>query len=237
MAWRRLLLTGCIFIALLGLPRDGAAGIVDVILEMSGPKMYGFTIDCRLTVTGEWDSCKGSGATPLAKAFVAPPEHKVWLSLAGGYYFSADATTNGQHYDRYEVKMVAFDPMLEFESKSWSTKCSKNSITGKRYECGRLRLQFYHGAVGMSYNVLWGRNIETFSNAGLKVRPFGIAVPVGSVRLFGKTWDLAPDFSYDLRLYPQRFTAEDFGKTSTEPEPNGAEVVHSLVFGLRIKKL
>jgi hypothetical protein len=90
----------------------------------------------------------------------------------------------------------------------------------------------------MSYNFLWGKNLpDAFSNVGLKVRPFGISVPVGSVKLFNRRWDLAPDFSYDLRFYPRRYTAEDFGKTSTEPEPAGAEVVQSLVLGIRIKKL
>ena len=215
---------------LLAFPRTGSAGFWDVIIEMSGPKMYGFSADCRLTLTGEWDSCKGSAVVPLLKAFAEERVSKVWLSFAGGYYFSADATVNQQDYRRGEVKMFLFDPMLEVESKSWMTK---KCPAGSPATCQRLRLQIYHGVIGMSYNILFGADFPTFSNVGLKLRPFGIAVPVGK---WGRV-DFAADFSYDLRLYPQRFTAEDFGHVALTPEGSGAEAVHALVFGARIKIL
>ena len=226
----RLWTAACVFVLLLGFPRTGSAGFWDVIIEMSGPKMYGVSADCRLTLNGTWDSCKGSGPVPLLKAFTEERVSKVWLSFDGGYYWSADATVNEQHYRRGEVKMFLFDPMLEFESKSWKTKeCPKGSPT----DCERLRLQIYHGVIGMSYNILFGADFATFSNVGLKLRPFGIAVPVRK----WKRLDIAGDFSYDLRLYPQGFTAEDFGHQPLRPEGSGAEAVHAVVFGARIKIL
>jgi hypothetical protein len=236
MPQRHLGTAACAFAMLLIVPRAASAGIIEIIAEMSGPKMFGFSADCRLNLDGTWDSCKTPGSLGLkaaAEGFVGPRPSKVWLSFFGGYYFSADATVNRQDYERGEVKMFVFDPMLEFESKSWPTKCKDDPDTPERDDCGRLRLQIYHGAIGMSYNLLFGAGFPTFSNIGMKVRPIGIVYPIGKI----KNWDIGADFSYDLRLYPQRFTAEDFGHIPLEPEGNGAEAVHAFVFGLRIKIL
>jgi hypothetical protein len=212
----RLFLIGCVLVALLGLPREGNAGIVEVIIEMSGPKMYGFSVDCRLDFQGTWQSCKTSVATKDAVApLVQDRRGPFWLSLGGGYYWSADKTVNGQDYDRFEVKMVTFDPMIEFASKSWPVGYAQ------------LPVQVYHGLIGLSYNVLFGESFPTFSNVGLKLRPFGIVIPVKGRFAF--------DFSYDIRLYPTGFTAEDFGHIPLAPEGPGAEAVQSLVFGVRVK--
>lgn len=230
MLQRRLFLIVCVLTAVFGSPREGRAGIVEVIIEMSGPKMYGFSFDCRLRLDGTWDSCKGSVAGAALEAVSGPRTPRWWLSLTGGYFYSADATLHGQDYERGEVKMWMFDPMLELESKSWKTKeCPTNSPAN----CERLRLQFYHGVVGWSFNRLWGDGFSSFSNTGLKFRPFGIVVPIGKI---GRA-DLGADFSYDLRLYSRRFTAEDFGRVPVEPEGSGVEPVHALVFGVRIKIL
>jgi hypothetical protein len=202
-------------IALLGVPREGTAGIVEVIIEMSGPKMYGFSVDCRLDFQGNWQSCKTSAPTTGVAPFVQERKGAFWLSLASGYYWSADKTVNGQDYDRFEVKMVTFDPMIEFASKSWPVGYAQ------------LPVQLYHGLIGVSYNLLFGEAFPTFSNVGLKLRPFGIVIPVKGRFAF--------DFSYDVRLYPTGFTAEDFGHVPLAPEGSGAEAVQSLVFGARVK--
>jgi hypothetical protein len=233
MLQRRLLLTGCILTVLLGLPREGTAGIVEVILEMSGPKMIGFSADCRLLLTGEWESCKGSPLRAAASAFAEQRPSKVWLSLAGGYYSSIDATVNQVHYSKGEVKMWTFDPMLEFES--WSKpKCPEQRVA----DCKGLKLQIYHGVLGLSYNVLFGDNFDTFSNVGLKIRPFGIVVPMfKSVPLpwTDKEAAIGADFSYDVRVYTRRFTAADFNRVPVESEKNGAETVNAIVLGVRVK--
>jgi hypothetical protein len=216
MLQRRLLLTGSVLLALLGLPRDGNAGIVEVIIEMSGPKMYGVGFDCRLDFTGQWQSCKASTLTAGVLGPVVGDRSKTnfWLSLGGGYYWSADKTINGQDYDRFEVKMVTFDPMIELQSAAWDSYAD-------------LPFQLYHGLIGVTYNVLFGENFETFSNVGFKLRPIGIVIPIKGRFAF--------DFSYDLRLYPKGFTATDFGRIPLAPEGSGAEAVQSLVFGLRLK--
>jgi hypothetical protein len=97
-------------------------------------------------------------------------------------------------------------------------------------------LQLYQG-VGASYNFLFGRGVpDSFSNLGLKLRPVGIVVPTSiviSIPKLGK-FDLGVDASYDLRLYPRRFTAEDFGNPPLVPEGSGWEVVHGFVVGGRL---
>jgi hypothetical protein len=228
----------CALAIFLALPVNAHAGLVEIIAEMSGPKMIGITADCRLALDGTWESCKASG--PLAPLKIAgsalteqrPP--RVWISLAGGYYFSSDATVNQVHYNKGEVKMWVFDPMLEFESKSWPKDCR----TLRAADCPELKYQIYHGALGMSYNVLFGEGFPTFSNVGFKMRPVGVVVPV--VKRLNLPWSektaaIGFDFSYDVRVYTRRFTAEDFGKVAVEPEENGAETVHAFVFGARVK--
>ena len=229
----------CTLVFVLATPKSGSAGILEIIAEMSGPKMFGFGADCRLALDGTWESCKASGAlTPLkaaGSAFTEQRPPRVWLSLAGGYYFSADATVNQVHYRKGEVKMWAFDPMLEFESKSWPKDCRTKL---RAADCAELKYQIYHGVIGISYNVLFGGGFSTFSNVGLKIRPVGVVIPLV------KRWDLPGsdkkasigfDFSYDVRVYTRRFTAEDFGRVAVEPEENGAETVHAFVFGARVK--
>jgi hypothetical protein len=215
MSQRRFGIGVLVLAALLAVPRTGSAGIGEVILELSGPKMFGVGLECRLLLSGDWESCKVS--TALGKVLGEnQPNRKVWLALGGSFYWSLDSDVNAQHYDTGEVKMWSLDPMLEIES--WGRGSGDD-----------LRLQVYHGILGVSYNVLHGKNFPTFSNAALRLRPFGIVVP------FNKNWGI--DFSYNIRLYPNAFEAEDFGKVTVPGfEPGaGTEAVQSFVVGLRFK--
>jgi hypothetical protein len=211
MSQRRLWTGACVLAALLVFPRAGDAGIGEIILEMSGPRMIGFGLECRLTFSGSWESCKVAAPAPLIFA-ENQPDVKMWLSVGGKFFFSVDKTVNGQHYDTGEVKMWSFDPMLEFESKAWPVNHSN------------LDLQIYHGVMGVSYNVFYG-DFPTFSNVALKLRPAGIVIP------FSRNWGV--DLSYDIRLYPRGVTAEDFGKVPLPDAEPSREAVHSFVLGFR----
>jgi hypothetical protein len=200
----------------LGVPRMSTAGLWDVIIEMSGPRMFGVSGDCRLTLQGVWESCKASIAT--ARDFLLrerSPDAKRWLTFGAGYYFSAAKTINDHDFDYFDVNMVTFDPMFEMESRS------------SKVEYSKLRLQIYHGIVGATFNVLFVRgDPPTFVNGGLKFRPAGVVVPVGD------NWGV--DLAYDLRLYPSGFTAEDFGFPARDDD-GGFEAVHAFVVGIRWK--
>ena len=207
---------------LLTLPRAGSAGLIEIIAEMSGPKMYGHSYECRLRLDGTWDSCKASTFVQNMFVTLDQPGRDMWLSLGGGYYYSADKTVNGNDYGFGDVQMATFDPILEIESKSWPVDYSD------------LTFQLYHGVLGATLDVIFVQGeTPTFFNAGLKLRPIGVVVPIPG--LPGKLKrKLAFDYSFDLRIYPDRFTAEDFGKTSND-QTQGWEVVRSHVFGIRIK--
>ncbi len=212
MSQRRFWICVSMLVALLAYPRAASAGIGEIILEMSGPRMIGVGLECRLTFQGTWQSCKVSAPLPLLFA-ENQPDQRMWLSVGGGYYFSVKKTINGQPYGWGDVQMLSFDPMIEFESKSWQVRDFN------------LDLQIYHGVLGVSYNLMFGDNFPTFSNAALKLRPAGVVIP------FSKNWGV--DLSYNLRIYPSGFKAEDFGGVSaTDGEP-GREAVHSFVLGFR----
>lgn len=205
MSQRRLLIGVFSIAVLLAFPRPGSAGLGELILEMSGPQMVGFHFDCRLLLTGEWDSCGVS--VPLrtqAKSTV-----KTWLSVGGGIYFATGADVGGNTHNKGEAYMVTLDPVFEIQSID-----KKHGI------------ELYHGVIGLSYNFLWGDDFDTFRNAALLFRPVGIVFPLGSDQRFGL------DFAYNLRLYPVGFTPEDFGRPPNG-STGGAEVTHGISFNIR----
>jgi len=213
MSQRRLLIGVFSIAMLLAFPRAGSAGLGELILEMSGPRMFGVGLECRLTFQGTWESCKISAPTTALLFAENQPDAKMWLSLGGTFFWSIDKTVNGQHYETGEVKMWSFDPILEIESKAWAIK-DKN-----------LKLQIYHGVVGASFNLLHGKDFSTFSNVAFRLRPAGIVIPLS------KNWGV--DLSYNIRFYPRRFTAEDFGKEPLPDAEPSREAVHSFVLGFR----
>jgi hypothetical protein len=96
--------------------------------------------------------------------------------------------------------MLTFDPMIEGVS------------------VGNAGKGLYHGA-GITTDFLVGQHFKRFGNAGFKIRPAGLVVPLGD--------RLTLDLSFNLRIYPRRFTAEDFGVPGS-PE-DGVEVVRSIL--------
>src|SRR5262245_47934609 len=140
MSRRRLWSGVCVAAFLLVVPKTASAGLLEIIAEMSGPKMYGHSYECRLKLDGTWDSCKLSTlATAAQNPFVMVDQrdrHDVWLTLGGGFYYSSGKEVNGNDYGFWDIKMVTFDPILEVDSKSWGVDYSD------------LPFQFYHGFLG-----------------------------------------------------------------------------------------
>ena len=107
--------------------------------------------------------------------------------------------------------MFAFDPMIEL-------------VHHDNWLPGGDRAEIYHGLGFCTTASLAEARIGThFNNAAIKVRPIGVR--------FGRT-----NLEFDLRIYPNRFNASDFGKVSAVPEGTGAEVVWSLSYGIAIGK-
>jgi hypothetical protein len=247
-------------IALLALPRVGTAGLVDVILEMSGPRMIGIAGDIRILPNGCVDSVGVGGFTPPPGAAAAPAaaagadnrtkkckegdgkprnrfvaalgtfgvkeremgqdesgkEYNYWYSLSAGYYFSIPKTIDGHPYKYFDVQMITFEPMVEFQSRSSNVSYSE------------MKLQVYHG-IGGGMDVLFVEGTPPTTVRGvIKFRPAGVVVP------FGKRWGF--DIAYDLRLYPKGFIASDFHEVASPiTESNNWEFVHAFAGSVRWK--
>src|SRR5262245_44245158 len=204
MSKRGLLIGTCMVTIVLAFPRTGSAGLADFILEMSGPQMVGLLAQCRIAVGGAFEDCR---AAPGMRIAGQGGQSRVHLTLEGGPYFSTGKNEGGQNYVFFKIGMLAFDPMLEVESVS------------------RPGFSMYHGVLGVSYNFLFGSGVDAFTNVAFKLRPIGIAFPVG------RGWKL--EVEYNLRLYPNGFTADEFGKTPVVPASTTTEAVNSFSFGLR----
>ena len=80
--------------------------------------------------------------------------------------------------------MLAIEPMVEF--RSYTSNDNKGDLS------------FHHGLIGMSYDVLAGKNFGTFDKIGFKFRPVGFTY---------KKLNAA----FNIRWYPNGFTGDEFG--------------------------
>jgi hypothetical protein len=88
------------------------------------------------------------------------------------------------------------------------------------FDCGALST--YHGVMGLTYNLFLGPDFDKFSNVGFKLRPIGVRVR-------------RVNFEYNIRIYPNRFTPDQFGKVDPSPIANTkSEAVHSFSIGIAI---
>lgn len=201
MSQRRLWVIACVLAAVLAFPRDGRAGIIEIIIEMSGPQMIGFLVECRVPIDGTVDQCTVVGMKVAGQDM--PPARKLLFSLEGGVYVSTGHDVDGQDYEFGKTYMLAFDPMIEIQTVT------------------RPRFAMYHGVMGMSYNFLFGEGFRKFTNVAFKVRPIGVII------------NNRVNVAYNLRLYPNGFTADQFGRLPIVPENNKPEAVHGISVGVR----
>jgi hypothetical protein len=198
--------TGLALLAVLVFPSAGHASIWDWWWGMSGPQMIGPVLHC------EWDLQHRPGDKEnviecraidylIYHRLKPRPQRRVWLSLDSGFYFSTGKDSEENQFDWFENFMVNFEPMLEVRSHA-----SDN-------------VMLYHGLMGVSYDVLFGQNFDTFDNVGIKFRPIGVA--------FYKKYNA----SFTLRYYPRRFTSEDFGIVNPAQEKTGGEWVWGFTVG------
>src|SRR5690242_7230975 len=202
---RKLLgITSVCLLALLAFPKASEASIWDIIWGMSGPQMMGPVLHC------EWDLQHKPGDGDIFECRAidylfhnqvrSRTERTVWMSLDSGFYFSTGKDSgdepNRNQFRAFETFMVAFEPMLEVRSHT-----SKN-------------IMLYHGLMGLSYGVLFGKNFDTFDNAGLKFRPIGVAIKQKY------------NASFTLRYYPRRFVSEDFGIINPTEDKTDGEFVY-----------
>lgn len=186
-------------LALLAVPSQGSANIIDLIWEMSGPTSVGYVPYCKIALTGEVTECALGW---LVKRSTREP--RTWLSIEGGIYVSTGKNADRTDYRAGGTWILAFEPLLEARSGS------------------RKGFTFHHG-MGLAYNFLFGGDFRRFNNAGLKLRPVGVIFHTRRLR-----WDVA----YNLRLYPDGFTPDEFGFGLRMDGDRTFERVHGFSVGL-----
>jgi hypothetical protein len=200
-------------LAVLAFPSAGHASIWDIIWGMSGPRMIGVVLHCEVDLEHKSadpeDLIECRGLDYLFYHRLKPrPMRRVWLSLDAGYYSSTGKDSDGNQFDWFKNHMVAFEPILEVRS----------------YTSPGENFMLHHGLMGVTYDVLWGKNVldvsyDTFDNVGLKFRPVGVTV--------NKKYNA----SFTLRYYPRRFTSEDFGIINPTQDKTEGEWVYGFTLG------
>jgi hypothetical protein len=94
-------------------------------------------------------------------------------------------------------------------------------IAVRSYNNVDTRIQVHH-AVGISYNVIFGRDIGTFDKFAITVTPSDIAIRKFAVRL-------------KLRLYPNGFLDEEFKQLPASGRSHPFETTVGFTFSLLIK--
>jgi hypothetical protein len=205
MSKHRMWVVASLVALVLAVPRTSSADVWDWIWSMSGPQFTGPTAECWIEFDGTVDHCN-LFVKQVGVRTEGAPKSRLWFSLSGGLYFSTGKNSNGIDYEFGKAWMAAFEPMLMMKSPLWGDK-----------------FKLYHGVFGVTADwfAIFEENVDNFPNVGLKFRPIGIII------------NDRVNISYNLRLYPNKFASEWFGK---RPVGTGtqAEAVHSFAFGIRI---
>jgi hypothetical protein len=188
---------------LLALPSAGHASIIDWIWTMSGPQMVGLVLHCEYDIQNNISECRGLDYRFAGK--LSPrQERRVWLSIDTGFYVSTGYDSETTEYSWFKQQMIAFEPILEMRSYS-----SRDGL-----------VDYHHGLIGISWDLLTGSGHDPFDKFGLKFRPVGITIK--------KKWNM----SYTLRLYPNGFSPDEFDGPSVPNLNRPKEVLHGFTFGV-----
>jgi hypothetical protein len=205
-------ITGIALLAVLGFPCVSHASIWDYIWSMSGPQMIGIVFHCEY----DWEHKNAAKTAHECRIFdyrvIGEAEsrklRRTWLTFDTIGYVSTGKNSGEEpeefDFHDFDSFMVAIEPMVEM--RSFTNKDSKGVANYGN-------LTFHHGLIGLSYDVVFGKQFSTFDNIGLKFRPLGVTY---------KNFNA----SFNLRWYPDRFTAGQFGMvdpTPNDPDPDSSE--------------
>lgn len=199
---RRLAICFGLLCATLAYPTHARAGLGDIIWEMSGPQMVGVVVRCRVPFDRQ-----SEGPHCIVNILGLDEEsEKVWLAVEGGAYVSTGKNAGGVDYKFGRIGMFAFEPMLEF-------RYAGNIAAA--YD-RRERQKVFYGGVGPMINSFIVRgSTPAFAKYGVKLRPIAFAMAGWAVE-------------YNLRLYPDGFTPDQFGFGPPLKFNRPFEAVHSV---------
>ena len=195
----------------------GAGGVIDLIAGMSGPQMIGLPIWCDFTLQTDTDDpryktpparqeCRIVGKRLGRRDADDPAGRKfmdtrfIWVTTGGGFYFSTGEDSDTNHYNFFDVLMLAYEPMVNIRSLK------------------RRDVRIDHGVMGLSYFFLFGEDFSRFSNVGMKFTPIHVS---------WRHFEIAYNFRvfptpFRPEQFPDQFRADD--------PVGGAEVIHGFTF-------
>jgi hypothetical protein len=186
---RRLAICCAVMLTTFVAPNYARAGLADIIWEMSGPQLVGVVLRCRVPVDGGKKSCD----VRLARNFLYEKKNpeKVWFAIEGGAYVSTGHNSGGIDYKFGRIGMFAFEPMMEFRYGGDIRNAYDKTLVP--------RVGAIYGGIGPMINSFIVRgSTPAFAKYGVKLRPLAITY---------SDWTL----EYNVRLYPDGFTPDEFG--------------------------
>lgn len=163
-------------------PRATEASMLDFIWELSGPQLIGVGVSCRWDFNKNVDVCDFAPST-RANADRAAERSRLFFSVGATAFVSTSKNSPSQvDYKWGDVYMIAAEPALSVSSVDRGS-----------------RMRLYH-SVGVSYDLLFGKNFDTFDKASIKLTPVELVFPDKHVSL-----------AATIRLYPNGFSNDEFG--------------------------
>lgn len=184
---------GLMLAIVLAAPQPASAGmgeVIDVIIGLSGPRMWGFPIDCEFNLENGKRSCYVAGfRVPLNRdlndRFLE--ERKKWVALGFALMGSTDKDSPLRAFEPWEAGLVAIEPTVNFRS----------------YRHQRTNFFLEHGG-GATVLYLFGDHFTPILKGGAKVRLFSATFR----NIGGSGFDLGG--AYNLRILFRGFTKADF---------------------------
>jgi hypothetical protein len=174
---RRMAVVGSLLISLLAAPRPSEAGLLEIIWEMSGPQMLGLAYGCMYSVpTRSLEQCRLTKAL-IGRNTTTVVENGPFLMLGGSILASTGKNSATQPYRWGEIWMLALEPGVAMRSYDKA-------------------IQVHH-SVGISYDVLFGRDIRRFDKFAFTITPLDVAFKRVALGM-------------KLRIYPNGFTDDEF---------------------------
>ena len=135
--------------------RPADAGWLDIIWEMTGPRMIGVGAGCEVSLNKHYRCTVPFTRLPDGLGRSNQDDDRWWVSAYGYYYWSA-AYNN---YNAYDVQGFGIDPMVSYSKFH-----------------GKVRIT---NGVGFTLQRFWSDDFPTVGNAGLKIQPVTAEFPLG----------------------------------------------------------
>jgi hypothetical protein len=208
----RLIAAGFVLAIVLVTPPAASAGgmgdLVDIIIGLTGPQMIGVPIACQVNIQSKETACYIAGSRIASRDRRLADEEfwiarRLWVSLGGGAYISTGKNSDMREFEFGRVRMLTLEP-------TFNVRSVENTDSTFAIE---------HGA-GLSYFFLFGSGFKRFDNVGLKTTPVALT--------WRNIFETQKDFgvAYNLRIFPDPFTAQQFGADPATNTHRGREIVH-----------